>query len=189
MLAMLVAAPIAAQVTAYAQANFSNYNVIERGPNHRVLQKVSAITNGTSIAFHTNTLIHVAQGMNRLVSGEWVPSAPALLLTNGGILGVGGRAAVFFADNANSPTALRVTMPNGQLLTSHVLGVAYYDPSLQTNLFIGTLKDSTAQVVGSNTVLYPDAFDGIACSIRYKYSPAGVEQDLLWETRMAPPEN
>jgi hypothetical protein len=54
-------------------------------------------------------------------------------------------------------------------------------------VLIAILKDSVGELVGSNQVVYPDAFEGAAASIRYTYTKAGFEQDIVIQGNLPDP--
>jgi len=50
---------------------------------------------------------------------------------------------------------------DGKELRSNVLGLRYFDTSSGKSVLIAQIKDCEGQIVGSNQVVYADAFDGV----------------------------
>ncbi|HEV2208112.1 MAG TPA: hypothetical protein VG167_05015 [Verrucomicrobiae bacterium] len=155
------------------------YMAAERGHEYTVWSKWVWQTNQGIATVESNTLVQVASGLNRWQSSQWVPAAPELVVTNGGVLGRGAQAAAFFSGNLNSIAATRVHMPDGQWLKTHIVGLAYHDASSNTNLLVAAPKDCAPQIVGTNRVAYLDAFDDLRCDVVYSYTALGVRQDIV----------
>jgi hypothetical protein len=139
----------------------TNYSVTQRGANHRVWSKLEWHTNhaGRAIA-HTNSYTELATGMARQKGGSWIETTTDIWPTDGGAAATNTGHQVFFAVNPNVSEALRLTMPDGKVLSSHVLCLSYLDTSTGSNAVIGELHDSTGQITDSNKVVYPGALQG-----------------------------
>ena len=48
---------------------------------------------------------------------------------------------------------------------------------------------STGQLVGTNRVLYPNAFDGVSADVLYTYKRGGFEQDVILKRQPPTPES
>ena len=77
--------------------------------------------------------------------------------------------------------------PDGKHLKSRPLGLSYEDGA--KSVLIAELKDSIGQVVGANQVIYPDAFTDFKADIRYTYTKAGFEQDIILRESPLTPES
>ena len=167
----------------------AEYTSSERGPHHTRWLKLSLTTNELGIAsVRTNSFTQLGAGLNRWSGGAWIDATPELILTNGGVLGRGAQQIAFFAsDFATSRAAVRVWMPNGQLLALKLLGLAYHDPATGTNILLAAPKSSSPQVVGTNSVWYLDCLDDLRCSVGYFYTADGVRQHVTLKESPAPP--
>jgi hypothetical protein len=65
------------------------------------------------------------------------------------------------------------------------VGLFYEDDN--NSELIAILTNSVGGLVGSNEVVYPDAFDGAAASLHYKYTRAGFEQDVVVQGQLPDP--
>jgi RHS repeat-associated protein len=70
----------------------------------------------------------------------------------------------------------------------HLIGLAYHDRASGTNLLLAAPKDCAPQILGTNRVLYADAFDDIHGDVIYSYTAAGVRQDVVLRERPGDPE-
>jgi hypothetical protein len=67
--------------------------------------------------------------------------------------------------------------------------LSYFDTATGKSVLIAELKDSHGQLLPTkNQVLYPDAFTDFKCSVRYTYTKAGFEQDIILEEQPPSPK-
>lgn len=161
--------------------------LLERGAHHNVMGLVETnhLDSGEAIV-STNRLVQVATGLNYLGKGNaFEPAVPEFELVEGGAIAWRGQHKVTLAWNVNVADAVQLRLPDGQLLTSQLHGLAYYDTASGQAVLVATLKDSQGVLVAPSQVLFPDAFSGIAADVRYTYTLAGFEQDII--LREAPP--
>src|SRR5207248_5785778 len=98
-----------------------------------------------------------------------------------------GQHTVFFAPNINTAGAIDLTSPEGKHIRSHVMGIGYFDSATGEMAVVGEIKDSIGQLVAANQIVYPDAFTGIKADIRYTYTVAGFEQEIILQEAPASP--
>ncbi len=135
--------------------------------------------------------MELATGLNYQDSttGHWLPAREQIGGYPGGAIGQTTQHKVIFANNLNSAGAVSVLMPDGQELQSSILGLSYYDTASGKSVLIAQIKDCQGQIVGRNQVVYADAFNGASVSVRYRYTKAGLEQDVILTKQLAaPPE-
>ena len=58
-----------------------------------------------------------------------------------------------------------------------------------SSINIAELTNSVGYLVGSNQVIYPNAFNGITADLRYTYTKAGFEQDIILRESPLIPES
>ena len=127
----------------------SPYAVIERGPHHKRIAHVLALTNNLGrVIYRTNGYTEIGTGMNHLVNGDWVESQENIDITANGAQATNAAHSVFFSGNANAQEAIRLIMPGGlQQLSSHVVSLSYLDPVTGAMAVISQLQDSIGQLV------------------------------------------
>ncbi len=166
--------------------------VIERGPNHRVVQNVYSITNRLGkVVTRTNTWTELETGMHYMdANRKWQESKSEIRVRPNGtaVADTAGHKAIF-APNLNTRNALTLKLPGGADLKSHVLGIAFYDFRKEQSVLIAELKDSVGTVVGDNQVIYADAFTDVKADVRYTYTKDGLEQDIILRERPPLPES
>jgi hypothetical protein len=166
------------------------YRIVDIGQNYRHWTRVGLQTNHltSSVWFDTNNIVEISPGLYRPDSGGWVLSKPELVTTNGGVLARGANHTVFFPStldaNANPSPVIHVVTPGHKNLKFRVYGLAYEDSSTGTNVLIAQLGRSAA-IVASNTVRYPHAFSDFNCSLEYRYTLAGLSQNIIIHERPA----
>jgi len=171
------------------RTNAALFTVISRGPHHRVWASVTWHTNGLGrLIARTNSYTELASGMARLRQGSWVETTTDIYPAEGGATATNTGHQVFFAVNPNVSEALRLTTPDGKVLSSHVLSLSYFDASTGSNAVIAELHDSVGQITDSNKVLYPAALQGdCIADIEYENKKSGLEQNIVIKTRPPSP--
>src|SRR5882724_11742692 len=171
--------------------NLIPYTITELGPNHQVWQRVTPQTNDAGeVTYQTNSFTEMATGMHHLVNGQWVDSSEAIQITAEGGVATNCQHQVAFTANINTTGAIDLTMPDGNHLQSHILGLSYLDPTTGQYVLIASLKDSIGQVVGagSNQVVYADAFNGgFKADVVYRNTKAGFEQNIVVREQLPSP--
>jgi hypothetical protein len=137
------------------------------------------------MSYRTNAYTELATGMHYQENGIWSETREIIEPVSGGAMARYGPHKAIFAENLNSAGAIDLETPDGKRLRSHVLGLAYFDTASGGIVLIAAVRDSLGQVVGSNQVVYADAFTDLSADVRYTYSRAGFEQDII--LRMQPP--
>src|SRR5207247_3098935 len=153
--------------------------VVEVGPHHRVWQNVSAGEHGQTI---TNSYTELATGMNYLdpATGQYTESQATFEITSKGYaVASKGQHQAILAPNINSGGSVDLRMPDGSRLLSNPMGLSFYDRSNGTNVLVAEVKDCIGQFIAPNVILYDDAFTDIKGAVRYTYTKAGFEQDVL----------
>jgi hypothetical protein len=162
--------------------------VIERGPHHTIHHwqtQVNWPDGRTTLEPHY--LTELATGLNRPdpVRDEWVPSREEIEIFPGGAIARQALHQARFAGNLNSEGAIELVKPDGQILRSHILGLAYLDTVTGQTALIAETKDSAGEVFG-NQVIYKDFLDGpVRADARFVFTKAGFEQDIVLHS--APP--
>ncbi len=157
------------------RAQQAGYSVTGIGAHHQVWSRLTRTTNETGVVtLRTNSFVQLATGLNRWSTNRWIESQPELVETPNGIIGRKTQHKTLFSDNINSAGSVRIKMSDGQWFKGHPLCLAYRDNSIGSNVFIAKIHDSFGQIVGSNRVVYPDAFDGVNASVSYTFTRAGL---------------
>jgi hypothetical protein len=142
---------------------------------------------GSTVA-HTNTVTELATGLNVLRNGLWTRASEQIEGFPGGAVARQGQHSVIFANNLATPAAIDMQAADGKEFRSHILGLSYRDIESGSNVWIAEIKDCQGVISGTNVVTYDDAFTGLKASVRYTYTLAGLEQDILLEEVPPVPE-
>ena len=162
----------------------------ERGPYHTRWTWVEYMTNSAGKVFpHTNSFMELGAGINRQVGNQWVASAPEIEPATGGANGSNARHQVQFASDLKTRGGIGVTGPDGRKIRSHLIGLIYYDTASSNTVLIAETKSCQGQILPSkHQVLYADGFTGVKADVRYGYTVAGVEQDVILREQLPAPE-
>ncbi|MBU6409977.1 MAG: hypothetical protein KGR98_06280, partial [Verrucomicrobia bacterium] len=174
------------------------YQIGSQDANSRTWLKIVQTTdaNGHTVLTTNRAFVELATGLDYLgTNGQWLPSREEIDAYPGGAVAQLGEHRVIFANNINSSGAIDLQMPQtngapgGQEMKSEILGLAYYDTASGQSVLIGQVQDSQGQIVGSNQVVYPDAMSGVRVNVAYRYTKAGLSQDVVLLTQLPAPES
>jgi len=122
-----------------------------------------------------------------LLGGQYVPSSAEInLLPDGTAAATNGQHQVYFPADIYTG-AIREITPEDKVLTSQPLGISYDDGN--NTVLLAALTNSVGELVASNQVIYPNAFVGINADLRYTYTRAGFEQDVILHERPPNPQS
>jgi hypothetical protein len=157
------------------------YQLGGQAANQNVWQKIIQITdNQGNVTYQTNNAYtELATGLNHLVNGQWVASKEEIDISAGGsgASATNGQHQAYFPGDIYSGQIELVT-PDGKQLYSRPVGLSYFDGT--NSVLIAELTNSTGEVLPSdNQVLYTNAFTDFGADIRYTYTKAGFEQDII----------
>ena len=109
-------------------------------------------------------------------------------LENDGAVADYGLQKVYFpADITESPIV--IITPDGRKLQCRATFLALLDNATGKSVLLGQVRKSEGQLVGDNSVIYPNAFESINADIRFRYTKYSLEQDIiLKETPKIPAE-
>ncbi|MFM7216295.1 MAG: hypothetical protein ACKO3H_15600 [Verrucomicrobiota bacterium] len=166
----------------------SEHYIRERGPHHQVVESVvSWVDELGNTLTETNSYVQLETGLNYWnESGQWEESRAEFELIPGAAIAWKGQHKVSLAANLNMAGAVQMRLPDGGLMSSHVYGLAYFDMKSGQSVLVAEVKDSQGLLVSPNELVYPDAFNGVRADVRYTYTRAGFEQDII--LRETPPD-
>jgi len=166
-----------------------SWSVTSRQANQRVWQRTSYdVAPGGRIIPHSHQVIELATGLcYQDGSGKFVDSSEQIdILPDGTAAATRGQHQAYFPGDIYNGAVISVT-PDGRRLQSRPLGLSYDDG---TNIvLIAVLTNSIGELVSSNRVIYPNAFDGATASLRYTYKKSGLEQDVVVRGRLPAPQS
>ena len=164
------------------------YGVATRDANSQVWERTvyELDPSGQAIPKKHN-YTEIATGLNYQKDGQWVASKEWIdILPNGTAAATQGQHQAYFPGDIYQGQIELVT-PDGQHLKSRPLGLSYFDG--ENTVLIAELTNSIGVVVGSNVVIYPNAFTDIKADLRYTYTKAGFEQDIILRQQPPTPES
>ena len=167
----------------------SPYVVVERGPHHRVWQSVSSESGPSGeTLWSTNSYVELETGACYQENGQWVDASEGIEIHPDGAIAQHTQHKVIFAPNLKTLGAIDLLTPDGKRMRSSPVGLAYYDAASGQSVWIGGVKESQGAVLGSNQVIYTNAFSNIVATVRYTVTKAGFEQDIILQEQPPAPE-
>ncbi len=166
-------------------------NIVEAGPNHRVMQVVREESDPWG---KTKLVPHqwqeLATGLNR-----WDEDAKAFVpaevqfepLNTGHVIARKTAHQLILSPELSAEGAVELWGPENLHLRSTVLGIGVVDSVTGTNYLLATAKEKAElEVVSDSEVLIRDAFDSLSADIRYTIGLNCFEQDLILREQLTP---
>jgi alpha-tubulin suppressor-like RCC1 family protein len=183
-----VAAGESGAATVATNSAAATFHVVERGANYRVWQReVSERAPDGKLVSRIHKYTELGTGMyHQDASGQWVESSETIkILPDGTAAATNGQHQAYFPVDIYTG-AIKVVTRDGQQVQSRPALLCYVDGT--NSVILARLKHSVGELAGTNQVIYPDAFEGLAATLRYTYTRAGFEQDIVLFEQPAPPE-
>ena len=153
--------------------------ITARGPDHKTWTRTHRQTRPDGrVVESKSSYTELATGMHFWQDGQWAESQETIELAPGGAVAQRGQHRASFAANLNTFGAIQVQSADHKLFRSHILGLAYTDAASGRSVLIAEIKDTLGAISG-NQVHYLDAFTDIKANVRYTYTKAGFEQDVI----------
>jgi hypothetical protein len=160
------------------------YAVTKQDGNSRVWERTvyEPDPNGQAVP-RKHHFTELATGLNYWSNGQWLASKEEIdLLPQGGAAATQGQHQAYFPGDIYQGQ-IEVVTPDGKTMQSRPLGI-FYDDGTNT-VFLAALTNSVGEIVGTNQVIYTNAFAGLTADVRYTYRKGGFEQDIV--LRQQPP--
>jgi hypothetical protein len=165
-----------------------NYQLKEQDQNHKIWERIDyEIGPGGTRRPHAHRYTELATGLSFWNGTQWQDSQELIEPIAGGAIARYGNHKVSFANNLADPGAIDLQSPEGKHLRSTIIGLSYLDTATGKSALIAEVKNCQGKIVNPNTVRYEDAFDDVDCSVRYIYTKAGFEQDVLVNSQLSDP--
>ena len=168
--------------TAASQGNVpapTDYQIVQQDGNSRVWQReIYEKGPDGQIVARPHEFTELATGLNyKDSSGQWQPSKEEIdIQPDGTLAATQGQHQVYFPGNIYGGE-IELVQPDGVHLHSCPVGLSYDDGS--NTMLIAVLTNSIGQLIGSNQVIYTNAFVGLDADLLYTYTKAGLEQDIV----------
>ncbi len=185
-----------AQVATASAANLAGadlpaptpYAVVSRDAHSRVWERTVYESSPSGQAIPSkHRYVELSTGLHFWQNGQWQESQEQIgILPQGGAAATNGAHQVYFPGDIFQGEIQLVT-PDGKQLQSRPIGLSYDDGA--KTVLIAVLTNSVGQLVGPNQVLYLDAFTGLKADLRYTYTKAGLEQDIILREQPLTPES
>ncbi len=186
---VLWGAPAAVNPTGATLPAPTPYAVVSRDAHSRVWERTAYERGPSGQAIpRKHRYVELATGLNYWNNGQWQESKEEIEPFPGGAIARQGQHQIIFANNLATVGAIDMQTPDGKRMRSHVLGLSYFDTASGQSVLIAEVKDSQGQLYSPNVVIYPDAFTDFKADVRYTYTRAGFEQDIILHERPPGPE-
>ena len=166
--------------------------ILDKGPHQQTIQTTTLLTDASGVVTtNISSVVALGTGLNYFdpARKDWVASEPTFDLTANGVTAQRLQHSVALLGNPNQKGAVQLTLPDGQVMVSHVLALQYYDAASGNSIALATVQDSQGQLLpGGRQVIFTDVFKGLQADLRYTLSVGGLEQDVILNENPPAPE-
>jgi hypothetical protein len=161
--------------------------IISRDANSRVWERTEYVPGPKGqIIQKKHHYTELATGLCYQQNGQWLDSQEVInILPDGSAAATNGQHQAYLPADIYNGSITLVT-PDGLQLRSRPIGLSY-DDGTNTVLF-AELTNSVGQLLGSNQIIYTNAFVGIDADLLYTYRKGGFEQDIVFRKQPPAPE-
>ncbi|MHB8522303.1 MAG: hypothetical protein ACYDH9_16305 [Limisphaerales bacterium] len=133
-------------------------------------------------------MVAMATGMNYWDGQQWVPSNPSFEAVDNAFVAEHLQYQVRLNANLNVAQALTVTTRDGIVLHSTPAAIGLYDAASGRSAILAELTDCTGVLVGSNQVVYANAFNtnGVRANLVYTIHRGSFSQDVVITGQLNP---
>ena len=154
--------------------------IVERGQHHRVVRNVTEEVSPDGVTtLQTNSFTEIANGIHFWRDNQWLETREQFKLFPGGAAATEGPHQLILAPNINEGGSVDLLASDGKRFLSNPMGLSFRDTVTGNTVLIAEVKDSIGQLVAPNVIIYPDAFTDFKGVLRYTYTAAGFEQDVI----------
>jgi hypothetical protein len=152
------------------------------GPDHRSWATIDPISGAPQ-----HRIVEIATGMNFWNGQSWLPSDSTFSLTNGDFVASRLQHKVSIsADDLNVAGAVNVRTPDGLMVSSTPSGIGLYDAASGQFLLVGTLTNCSGAQVGTNQVVFENAFAGVCATVVFTVEQHSFAQDIVFTGDLNP---
>jgi len=164
------------------------YTVVARDAHSAIWERTTyELSPSGQVVPRQHRYTELATGLNYQANGQWVPSKQEIdILSDGTAAATQGQHQVYFPGDI-AQGVITLNTPDGLKLQSRPIALGYDDGS--NTVLIAVLTNSVGSLIGSNQVIYPNAFAGLRADLLYTYTRAGFEQNIVLEEQPPLPES
>jgi hypothetical protein len=164
------------------------YQITEKGLHHRVWERSVPYRDAQGRQrVQTSQIVELQGGLHRWTEQGWVTTDPKVELFQDNAVVRNLQYGAIFAANLATPGAIDLSLPDGQRLTGHLLGLAYTEAG--NSVLIAEVKDCVGVVGGAaqNEVTYLDAFTDFKIAVQYVTQRDRISQNIIVEQQLPSP--
>lgn len=167
------------------------HKIVARDDSQRIWEQVKYLTNFNlavpRVEVITNRYTELGAGICfQAPDGKWADSQARFMLTpDGSVEATEIPHKVRISPDLYSIAAVKMTLPDGRLMSSTFRGLYLYDSSTQKRLIVSEITNSIGTLVSSNVVVYSNCFTTLKGDLVLKVTPAGLAQDVVIRESLA----
>jgi hypothetical protein len=151
---------------------------VAAGPNHATAFRATKTG--------THRIVTLADGLNFWNGKQWVASDPTLVPDRDGFSALKLQHQTHLARDLCVSNAVSVVTPDGLSLNSTPVAIGLFEPGTGAFRVIGAIKNSIGQLIATNSVVFPDCFNGVCANTFYTTAAGGFEQDVEFTGALDP---
>ena len=163
----------------------------DKGADYQVWQQIQTLRDakGNTLLVTNPAYVELETGKFYRDGDRWLETRAVIEAHPGGAIARYGGHKVIFVGDFLSDVVVDMETPDAKRLQSRVLGLSYLDTASGTSVWLADAASSTGVIITTNQVLYAAAFSGVKADVRYTYTKAGLEQDVILREQPPTPES
>ena len=148
--------------------------------SERVWEQVKYLTNFNlpvpRVEVITNRYTELGAGIcYEQPDGKWADSHPRFVLTpDGSVEATEIPHKVRISPDLRSIAAVKMTLPDGRMMSSTFRGLYLHDRATQKRLLVSDITNSIGTLISSNVLVYSNCFASLKGDLVLKVTPAGL---------------
>jgi hypothetical protein len=161
------------------------HRIVARAESQRIWEQVKYLTNFNlpipRVEIITNRYTELGAGICfQRPDGTWADSQARFALTlDGSVEATDIPHKVRISPDLRSIAAVKMTLPDGRLMSSTFRGLYLYDSSTEQRLLVSDITNSIGTLISSNVLVYSNCFASLKGDLVLKVTPAGLAQDVV----------
>ena len=167
------------------------HKIVGREDSQRIWEQVKYLTNFNlpvpRVEVITNRYTELGTGIcYQQADGKWADSQARFAVTaDGSVEATEMPHKVRISPELYSIAAVKMTLPDGRLMSSTFRGLYLFDSSKQQRLLVSDITNSVGTLISSNVLAYSNCFTTLKGDLVLKVTPAGLAQDVVIRESLA----
>ncbi|MBI3416760.1 MAG: hypothetical protein HY043_15835, partial [Verrucomicrobia bacterium] len=165
---------------------------LDLGQNQQTVQTTTLLTDANGVVTtNVGSYIELAAGMHYVgPKGEYLPAVAEFELLGGNAVARRTAFSVILSPSPTDAQPVDILLPDGSRLVNRCAGLGWFDAATGKSVLFAEPR-AVAGVLSPtlDELIYPDCFDHITASLRYRLTIGGLEADVILGSQPPTPQS